>query len=85
MGRKRLVSAIAGIAVAAALLGSSAPAGVAQDSGLCSVDPTYCPIEPSTTQLRAQCIKKAKKKFRSNPAKKKAAIKKCKKKYPLSG
>ena len=84
MRSKRLVSGLAGFAVAAALLfGGTAPAGVAQTSD-CVVDPNYCPVEPAqptNQQLLKQCVKKAKKKFRNNATKKKAAIKKCKKKY----
>ena len=87
MRSKRLVSGLAGFAVSAALLlGGTAPAGVAQ-SGVC-IDPNYCPEEPAvqspTTdqqQLLKKCVKKAKKKFRNDATKKKAAIKKCKKKY----
>jgi hypothetical protein len=90
--RKRLVSGFAALAVAAALLGAGGPAGVAQ--GDVCVDPNYCPAEQlpggggaggggatAAEQSLKQCIKKAKKKFRSNATKRKAAIKKCKKKF----
>jgi hypothetical protein len=93
MGRRRLISLFASLLVAAAFAGGAAPAGVAQSN---CIDPNYCPVEPTTgtgggagstegltqSQLRKRCIAKAKKKFANNAAKKKAAIKKCKKKYP---
>jgi hypothetical protein len=93
VGRKRLVSIVASLAVAAAMFGASGPAGVAQ--GDVCIDPNYCPQEQlpgsgsgsgttATEQNLKQCIKKAKKKFRKNATKRKAAIKKCKQNYPLS-
>jgi hypothetical protein len=39
------------------------------------------PAPTGVAQLLKRCLKKAKKKFRNSPAKKEAAIKKCKKKY----
>jgi hypothetical protein len=86
--RSRLVSFLAAALVAGAFAGGAAPAGVAQTSGC--VDPLYCPQEtPSVgptggltkAQLLKKCKAKAQSKFGDNRPKKKAAIKKCKKKY----
>jgi hypothetical protein len=80
--RKRLVSRLAGLAVAAALIGGTAPVGIAQDPGY---EPAPLPTSPTggltKQQLLKKCIAKAKAKFGDNQVKKKAAIKKCKKKY----
>jgi len=87
--RKRLISLFAGLLVAAAFAGGTAPSGVAQTDGCIDINgPIYCP-EPApgatTTltkaQLRKKCIAKAETKFGDNRPKLKKAIKKCKKKY----
>ena len=90
--RKRgLISLFAGLLVVAALAFGPTSAGVAQTSGCVDINgPAYCP-EPSPTgsgtgtltkaQLLKKCIIKAKDKFGDNKPKRKAAIKKCKKKY----
>ncbi len=92
MKRKSLITLFAGLLVAAAFAAGPAPTGIAQ-TGIC-IDPNYCPEEPAAgtgtgtgsgtatdQELLKKCVKKAKKKFRNNAVKKKAAIKKCKKKY----
>jgi hypothetical protein len=74
-----------------AFAGGPAPTGIAQTAGCTDINgPIYCP-EPTPTsgesgtltkaQLRKRCIVKAKAKFGDNAVKRKAAIKKCKKKY----
>jgi hypothetical protein len=82
---------VGAIAAATISIGVAAPVGSAQTT--CS-DPNYCPVEgtsgttgTATTPAEAKalakkrCINKAKAKFGDNAVKRKAAIKKCKKKY----
>jgi len=95
MGRNRKVRRIVGVAAAAMISagvmgGAAAPRGVAEE--ICTLPPPGCDAggatDPAITsptatkaQLRARCIRKAQTKFGDNRPKKKAAIKKCKKKY----
>jgi hypothetical protein len=89
--RSRLARQLAGLAIAAALVGATAPAGIAQDPGYVPEPPAVVPPPPGSgpaplgsperaLQLK-RCINKAKTKFGDNKVKKKAAIKKCRKKY----
>ena len=60
---------------------------MAQTTGCSDINgPIYCPeptptTTPTKAQLRKKCIAKAQSKFGDNRPKKKAAIRKCKKKY----
>jgi hypothetical protein len=76
MKSSRIVRRLAGLTVAAVLsLGVASPVGLAQ------YQPTPTPTPaPSNTALK-KCIKKAKKKFKNDKAKRKRAIKRCKKKF----
>src|SRR5262245_31052732 len=89
MRKNRFARWVAGLASAAASsIGVAAPAGLAQTCADIN-GPIYCPPEgpgattatPTKAQLRKKCIAKAQTKFGDNRPKKKAAIRKCKKKY----
>jgi hypothetical protein len=71
MTSERIVRGVASIAVAATLALSAATAGVAQTTG---------PYQPAKSGLK-KCIKRAKKKHKGDPAARKKAVKKCKKKF----
>jgi hypothetical protein len=68
---------VAGFVIAATLsLGVASPVGFAQ------YQPTpTAPVAPTTNTALKKCIKKAKKKFKNNKAKRKRAIKRCKRKF----
>ncbi|HKH22459.1 MAG TPA: hypothetical protein VKA88_02470 [Solirubrobacterales bacterium] len=91
MGRRRTIRELIALAIIGAALGVAAPAGVGQTADC--IDPNYCPQETapvnttgqlSQKQLRKRCIVKAQNKFGNNKPRLKKAIKKCKKKFPLT-
>ena len=88
MTSKRAIRVLAATAVATAIsLGAAAPAGFAQDYGESPPPGTTSGIGgqsgsgDSNAALRKKCIAKAQTKFGDNKPKRKAAIRKCKKKY----
>jgi hypothetical protein len=90
MRKKRAVRRLVGVTAAAMISaaisgGMAAPLGVAEtlpggDANQ-GIDPAITGATPTKAELRARCIRKAQTKFGDNRPKKKAAIKKCKKKY----
>jgi hypothetical protein len=93
MRKTRAVRRVVGFAAAATIsVGVAAPVGFAQDPGYVEEPPTTVAALPPGSapaplgsperalQLK-RCKNKAKTKFGDNQVKKKAAIKKCKKKY----
>jgi hypothetical protein len=76
MKSSRIRRRVAGFVVTGALaLGIAAPVGFAQ------YQPSPAPVAPTTNTALKKCIKKAKKKFKNDKAKKKRAIKRCRKKF----
>ena len=90
MSKNRKVRRLVGVAAAAVISvgvmgGAAAPAGIADTlpggDATQGVDPAITSPTPTKAELRKRCIAKAQTKFGDNLPKKKAAIKKCKKKY----
>ena len=89
MRKNRAVRRLVGVAAAATIsVGVAAPAGLAQEAnyGEEALLPAGGAGSGGTAgltkaQLRKRCIAKAQTKFGDNRPKKKAAIRKCKKKY----
>ena len=90
MKKHRMARRLVGLTVAATIsVGVASPVGFAQEAdygeapnpGLPSAGGTLGGTSGDASAQLKQCIKKAKKKFSKNAAKKKLAIKKCKKKF----
>jgi hypothetical protein len=79
MKSSRIGRRVAKLVIAATLaLGVASPVGFAQYQP----SPTPpAPVAPTTNTALKKCIKKAKKKFKNNKAKRKKAIKRCKRKF----